>query len=28
MGVEQYKNLKWTPVADALNNAAIDPTKS
>jgi branched-chain amino acid transport system substrate-binding protein len=28
MGVEQYKGLKWIPVADALNNAAIDPTKA
>jgi hypothetical protein len=28
MGVEQYKDLKWTAVADALNNAAIDPTKA
>jgi branched-chain amino acid transport system substrate-binding protein len=28
MGVEQYKGLKWTPVADALNNAAIDPSKA
>ncbi len=28
MGVEQYKGRKWIPVADALNNAAIDPTKA
>jgi branched-chain amino acid transport system substrate-binding protein len=28
MGVEQYKNLRWIPVADALNNAAIDPTRA
>jgi branched-chain amino acid transport system substrate-binding protein len=27
MGVEQYKDLKWTAVADGLNNTAIDPTK-
>jgi branched-chain amino acid transport system substrate-binding protein len=28
MGVEQYQGGKWTAVADALNNAAIDPTKA
>jgi hypothetical protein len=28
MGVEQYKGLNWTAVADGLNNSAIDPTKA
>jgi branched-chain amino acid transport system substrate-binding protein len=28
MGVEQYKGQKWSAVADALNNSAIDPAKA
>ncbi len=27
MGVEQYKNRQWVPVADGYNNMAIDPSK-
>ena len=27
MGVELYKDGKWTPVADALNNQPIDSSK-
>ena len=28
MGIEQYKNGTWKPIADALNDKAIDPAKA
>jgi branched-chain amino acid transport system substrate-binding protein len=28
MGIEQYKNLRWIPVADGNNNMPIDPSKA